>query len=136
MIISHGKLLAILIILLPISYTVDGFLSYYDEIFVLGYFIYGALKQITRFKRNDKVTLFLIFIYYSLGLVSNYYSHLIFNEFAIFVDAFTVYKQFLIYLILKNILTNKDRIIFLKTLLPVVKFYIILAFFLESYLNL
>jgi len=127
MVLSHGRFLAFAILFLPISFAIDGFLSYYDEVFVLFYLLFGLFGRYRYFSKKNKRTLVFIGIYYLLGFISNYYSHIISSVFPVFIDSFTVYKQFLIFEIIINIANKKDKLKVISTLLPIAKFYVVLA---------
>ena len=124
---SKGLFLSITIILLPISYAFDSYLSYYDEIFVLGYLIYVILFYLKSFLINHKWIILYILMLYLLGLLSNLYSNYIYSTFSILIDLFTGFKQFLIFMIMSTIVTKRDKRDFIKSLVWISKAYLVLA---------
>ena len=125
--ISHGLFLAVAIGLLPVSYTIEGYLSYYDELFVLGYLIYAISFYLKSFLINHKWIILCILILYLLGLSSNLYSNYTYSTFSILVDLFTGFKQFLIFMIMSTIVTKRDKRDFIKSLVWISKPYLVLA---------
>tara|TARA_B100000795_G_scaffold84546_1_gene61424 strand:- start:3411 stop:4619 length:1209 start_codon:yes stop_codon:yes gene_type:complete len=124
---SKGFFLSLTVILLPISYVVDSYLSYYDEIFVLGYLIYVVIFHLKSFLTNHKWILLFIIMLYLFGLLSNFYSNYTYSNFSILVDIFTGFKQFLIFIIMCTIVTKRDKRDFIKSLVWISKAYLVLA---------
>ena len=98
---SRGLFLVIAVIFLPISYAIDGWLSYYDEAFVVIILIYTLLFRFKRSLFLHSGTIFLILLFYLLGLMSNWNSQMISRISPVAIDLFTIFKQFLIYLAIK-----------------------------------
>lgn len=126
---SRGLFLVIAITLLPISYAIDGLLSYYDEAFVFIILIYTFFFRLKRSLFLHAGTISLIFLFYLLGLTSNWNSQIISRISPVLIDLFTIFKQFLIYLALTSILNQRDRLVFVTKLVPLAKVYIIVSFF-------
>ena len=124
---SKGFFLSLTVILLPISYAVDSYLSYYDEIFVLSYLIYVVVFHLKSFLTNHKWILLFITMLYLFGLLSNLCSNYTYSNFSILVDIFTGFKQFLTFIIMCTIVTKRDKRDFIKSLVWVSKTYLILA---------
>lgn len=126
--VNQGFFLAIAIILLPISYTIDGYLSYYDEIFVLFYLIYGLFFDFKKLFYRHKWLLLFILLFFCIGITSNYLSNVIPISFSVVIDLFTIFKPFVIFLILSSVVTERDRDTFIKTLVNLSKIYVVTSF--------
>lgn len=126
----RSKILALATVLLPVSYIIPGIFAYYDEffVFVCAFFHLTTSRKI--FSRRDRWIFFNIIITYLIGLISNLQSNLIVSPPPIIIDMLTMYKQFLVFVLLRKVLSEHERHVFVNFLTPLSKFYIILTFIL------
>ncbi len=135
-----AKLLAFATFLLPVSYVLNGIVvvdegssflksmfSYYDEFYVLIISIYVIFKKHSILTKNDWLILLVIVITYSIGLISNAYSNLVIKIAPILIDLFTMYKQFLIFIFLRLIVSEREKAVFIKSLLTISKSLVVLT---------
>jgi len=116
--------------LLPVSYIIPGVFAYYDEFFVFVCAFFHLTTSRKRFSRRDRWIFFNIIITYLIGLTSNLQSNLIVSPPPIIIDMLTIYKQFLVFVLLRKVLSEHERQVFVNFLTPISKFYIILTFIL------
>ena len=132
MIINRAKLLAFATLLLPVSYILRGeavnqFVSYYDEFYVLIVVMYGVIFKYRRLSKNAHRIFIVIILTYAIGLISNVYSELVSEVKPILIDLFTIYKQFLVFIFLRAIISEKEKVVFIESLISISKIFILLV---------
>lgn len=80
-----------------------GPFAYVDEIIALFAIVYIVFKR--KINKNKKVLFYLI-VLFMLGIFSNIASKLALSNFAILVDAFTMYKAFILFIAFKDLNEN------------------------------
>lgn len=131
----NDKMIFWFILLLPICFCLENnygipFVGYADEFFsLISLLLIISWASEERIDRNDRRIITLLIVLTIVGVISNIFSGLINNIYAILLDAFWQWKVFVCYIVAKNIMrrsVNKDRI--LNKLQLCSKIFLIIAF--------
>lgn len=111
-------MLILLFALIFIEAVFNG--SYLDEVIGIVSLVYLACS-IKRISRADFITILLLLLVISIGLISNLAFHLNNSIVSIFIDVLTQIKVILTYFAVKYFLTDKEKTAVFNTLIPASK---------------
>lgn len=117
-------MLILLFALIFIEAVFNG--SYLDEVIGIVSLVYLACS-IKRISRADFITILLLLLVISIGLISNLAFHLNNSIVSIFIDVLTQIKVILTYFAVKYFLTDKEITAVFNTLIPASKIFAIAA---------
>lgn len=126
-------IIALILMLLPMTIILEKItginaFDYLDEawtIFCITYVFISAIRR--KIKRSDLIFVVFVIILAIIGLVSNMIFEIIDNWFAIAIDALSLFKIFLPYIVMKYIAVNDKQMLIAKYILPFAKLLILSA---------
>ena len=126
-------IIALILMLLPMTIILEKItginaFDYLDEawtIFCITYVFIAAIRR--KIKRSDLIFVVFVIILAIIGLVSNMIFEIIDNWFAIAIDALSLFKIFLPYVVMKYIAVNDKQMLIAKYILPFAKLLILSA---------
>lgn len=122
-------ILGILIICMFVFFSQSN--SYFDELFAslcLGYLVILFSLNFKVIRKEDKLILVFLVIFFFIGIFSNIVSGISVTNVAIIFDAFSYGKIFFIYIATKYLFRSIDLKVLIKMISPLVKIFITISF--------
>lgn len=126
-------IIPLILLYLPLSLALEksfsySFLSYGDEVFTLFMMIYILLIFLkNKLAKVDAIIIFFLIVLTFLGGISNLYSKLTNNYFAILIDGFWQWKIFICFIGAKYIAKNDTKNSIIKSLIGVSKLFLLIS---------
>jgi hypothetical protein len=135
---GRARILALATALLPITAGLKGtvlfegsliqsMVTYYDEFYLVFCLFYRFVLTKEKFIRRESLVINGVITIYLIGLVSNFNSQVITLLSPITIDMLTMFKPLLAFVFLRGVLSVEGRHVFVSSLLPFAKLFIITA---------
>lgn len=127
----YEKYILIGLIILLFQYVIGlkiHIIDYFDELFAIILLIYYLFKTKLKINYHDCFFIFMLLLIIIFGLISNYFSGLLTEHYAILIDCLAIIKLYIVYFAIYNLTSNINSINILHKMYPIACMYIIMAF--------